>query len=115
MGNVLEGGSSHTWSTSSPTVKEVEGGKDTNNLSKKTLTDVLEADNDENRESKNPETINLDGLIDVVESRLPETGIMDIIRHSYEKDSFLRKIIEHPKDYRNFSVENKLIYLTESD
>jgi hypothetical protein len=40
---------------------------------------------------------------------------MDIIRHSYEKDPFLKKILEHPKDYRNFSVENQLIYLTESD
>jgi hypothetical protein len=61
---MVEGRSVDTHNTSSPTVNEVEGGKET----KSTLNDVLEVDSSESDKSKHPEAINLDGLIEVVES-----------------------------------------------
>jgi hypothetical protein len=60
-------------------------------------------------------TVTDGSLVNIVSSKLQNTDLLDIIRHSYEKDTILKRIIEKPKDFRNFIVENRLIYLKESD
>jgi hypothetical protein len=53
--------------------------------------------------------------LDIVEEKNPDTNLLDVIRTAYERDSFLKKILEKPKDFRNFIVEDRLIYLKESE
>jgi transposase InsO family protein len=60
------------------------------------------------------ETATDGSLVNTVSSKLQNTDLLDVIRHSYEKDVILKKIIEKPKDFCNFIVENRLIYLKES-
>jgi hypothetical protein len=92
-------------STPSPLENGVEGVRDIDN--------VLHP-NDE-KDGYEPETEG--ALLDIVQTHLPDPqfNLLDMIRRSYAKDTFLQKIIETPKDFRNFIVEDQLIYLKESE
>jgi hypothetical protein len=54
-------------------------------------------------------------LVDIISAKIQSTDLLDVIRHSYMKDTVLRKIIQKPKDFQNFIVENRILYLKESD
>ncbi|KAF9032470.1 hypothetical protein BDZ89DRAFT_948163, partial [Hymenopellis radicata] len=52
-------------------------------------------------------------LLDVVNDKLLGINLSDIIKLNYDKDVTFRKVLENPKQFKNFVVEDGLLYLQE--
>jgi hypothetical protein len=52
-------------------------------------------------------------LVTFLSHKMADMDSLDVIRHAYPHDTLLKKVLEHPKDFRNFVKENDLIYLKE--
>jgi hypothetical protein len=56
-----------------------------------------------------------DSLLAIVNSGWQGLNLAEILANNYEDDVFFKNILEKPKEFRNFEVENGLIYLKDSD
>jgi hypothetical protein len=45
----------------------------------------------------------------------PEEELMDDIRYQYDRDPFYKKILDSPKEFHNFEVENGIIRIKLND
>ncbi|KAF9441264.1 hypothetical protein P691DRAFT_622124, partial [Macrolepiota fuliginosa MF-IS2] len=54
-------------------------------------------------------------FIDALNGGRDGINILSEIQGKYAQDSFFRDIMENPKEFKNFSVRNELIYLKEND
>ena len=63
-----------------------------------------------------PMSIPLDtALTDLVSSSQEGIDLLSELRKNYHKDPFFELILKKPKEYRNFEVENGLVYLKEKE
>ena len=54
-------------------------------------------------------------LTDLVSSSQEGIDILSELHKNYDKDLFFDLILKKPSEYRNFEVENGLIYLNEKE
>jgi len=64
-----------------------------------------------NHEALSPEVISDRSLLKVVNQATIGIDLVTELKDKYGEDSFFARIMEKPKDYKNFSVEEGLIYL----
>ena len=96
-----EGGNRGT-PTDTPTATNVPGTPTSN----REVSNTLE-DNDQRQE-------HIDTLLLLTQSNLG-VDFLSELRGAYDKDPMFRVILEKPNEYRNFEVDDRLIYLKESE
>ena len=76
----------------------------------RTLTELDTSDSAED-DPKDKEPITLPDLVTLSE---PELNICEDLCNQYNEDKFFSEIVQQPKNYKNFDVDNGLVYLKDN-
>ena len=71
----------------------------------------LEESEDDHIIRESAEPLSNDDFLTIVGQQHGNSSLLEVIKHNYKEDPFFSRVLETPKVFRNFTQQDKLLYI----